>query len=255
MQRPEGKKFGLIGKRLRHSFSQQYFRNKFDALPEWESYDYALLELDALTGLRQNIGLLGWAGFNVTIPYKAAILPHLDAISDRARSIGAVNTVKIMPDGRWNGFNTDAGGFVHALGAFRAEQALVLGTGGAAKAIIYGLQSLGMVVHTVSRHSGRADFTYSQLTHSIIKTHPLVVNCTPLGTYPEVESYPDLPYEGVTSGHLFYDLVYNPPRTEFLKKASHFGAQTLNGYPMLVAQAEAAWRIWNEEMEEEPGFF
>ncbi len=236
----------MIGRTLGHSFSQRYFEEKFALNPLWEACEYALLELENLKDLRDIIRRLGWSGFNVTIPYKEQVLGFLDEISEDAQKIGAVNTVKITSEGRWMGYNTDMEGFLGALGNFRPGQALLLGTGGASKAVRYGLESRGVTVHTVSRAFGNGDYTYEGLSPEQIVKHKLIVNCTPLGSYPDIESCPQIPYEAATEAHLFYDLVYNPPQTQFLKRAATRGARTLNGYQMLINQAEASWKIWTQ---------
>ena len=191
----------------------------------------------------------GLRGFNVTIPYKQAIVPYLSGLSDEARAIGAVNCVKITPEGL-TGYNTDAYGFrrslLNLLGDVRPEKALVLGTGGASKAVKYVLEQLGIAFDAVSRDGKNGAYTYGDLSEEIVRAHRLIVNATPLGTFPNVEGCPVLPYEALGAGHFLFDLVYNPAVTEFLKRGAAQGAATRNGYDMLVGQAEKAWEIWNE---------
>lgn len=230
------KKYGLIGKPLGHSYSTRLFRELFsqqhiDAL--YDSY-----EVDDL----EHLPLLD--GFNVTYPYKESILSYLTAIDETARKIGAVNVVK-----NGVGYNTDYIGFDQSIaGALRPNhtQALVLGTGGVAKAITYALHQRGIATCSVS-HSGHGDMDYLQLTDDTILQHPLIVNCTPLGMWPNTNTYPDIPYEAIGKQHLLYDVVYNPVLTEFLRRGQEHGATTINGLQMLQEQAMEAWRIWNNE--------
>jgi shikimate dehydrogenase len=244
--------FGLIGKSLSHSFSQAYFEEKFRREGILDAA-YSLFELE-------NIGLVtaliqehpDLIGFNVTIPYKQQIIPLLDELSEEAATVGAVNTVVIQ---RINnqihtvGHNTDIIGFQKSLQGIKLPDcALVLGTGGAAAAVNYVLKSQGCACTAVSRDPKRG-FPYSALTADIVAQHRLIVNCTPLGTFPDVNGKPDIPYEGVSSNHFLYDLVYNPAETAFLKEGKLRGAHTCNGLPMLHAQAEAAWQLVN------PSFF
>jgi len=191
------------------------------------------------------------AGLNVTIPYKTAIMPFLDALSPQATAIGAVNTIN-FEDGKLIGHNTDVYGFQTSLekqltAQQRKAKALVLGTGGASKAVVYALESLGMAYTMVSRSPKKGMLDYEAIKATILEEHLVIINTTPLGMTPEIESYPQLPYEAMNDQHLLYDLVYNPAETQFMKKGKAQGAATVNGLEMLHLQAEKAWAIWNKK--------
>lgn len=205
--------------------------------------DYRLYDLADLSTLKALVTDERLNGFNVTIPYKEDILPHLDGLSDEARAIGAVNTVAVR-DGKLIGHNTDWIGFRDSLLPLlqpHHRKALILGTGGASKAIVYALTSLGIASEFVSRDKA---LTYDRVNVTVMAGSQLVINCTPLGTYPDVDAFPLLPYECFSVGHIAYDLVYNPSQTQFLMRAAQYGAVTKNGLDMLKRQAEAAWNIW-----------
>lgn len=238
--------FGLIGKNISYSFSRKYFQEKFKK--EQLAYSYINFDLENITQfpniLKENSKLIG---MNVTIPYKESILVYLDALSPEAKDIGAVNTIKITSSGKLIGYNTDYYGFQKSLKPVLTKQhksALILGTGGASKAIEYALKDWNIQTLFVSRTAKENVLSYGQLTKEIIQSHSLIINTTPLGTYPNVGSFPAIPYSFITSNHLLYDLTYNPSNTMFMKKGSINGAQTINGYDMLVQQAEKAWEIW-----------
>ena len=184
----------------------------------------------------------------MTIPYKEEIIHHLDSINDEAKTIGAVNTVVINSSGKLIGFNTDYWGFTESLRPHlktNHKKALILGTGGAAKAIAYVLKQFGISFKYVSRkESDNMSINYNELQSSIIESHKLIINCTPLGTYPKIENAPEIPYEFITNQHILFDLIYNPEKTLFLKKGEARGATIINGYKMLVLQAERAFQIW-----------
>lgn len=239
-------RFGLIGHPLGHSFSKTYFSEKFDREGIDACYEnFNLDNLEALRALlRQHPDL---CGFNVTIPYKEAILPYLDLLDPVAAEIGAVNTVKVMTDGRLKGYNTDVIGIEASLQDVLAKKNLVLGTGGASKAVQYVLRMHGLPYHLVSRSSERGSFTYDQLTLEIIQEHRLIINATPVGMAPFVDEAPMIPYEALTPEHVLFDLIYNPEETLFLKHGRENGAQTVNGLEMLHAQADASWEIWNKK--------
>ena len=187
---------------------------------------------------------------NVTIPYKEAVLPLLDQQSEALMAIKACNTIKILPSGKLKGDNTDYIGFRDSLIPLlqpHHNRALILGTGGASKAVAFALSQLGISFLLVSRESSAIAISYHELTKEIIENHSLIINTTPLGTFPKTEAFPPIPYQWITSQHLLYDLIYNPEKTTFLAKGATQGATILNGYPMLVLQAEAAWKIWNED--------
>lgn len=234
--------YGLIGHPLGHSFSQAYFTEKFEKLRCNDRY--LNFDLESIDGVRPMLmDHPDLKGFNVTIPYKEAIIPILDEMDEVAAAVGAVNTVKVMANGRLKGFNTDVVG-LEELGIWNS--ALILGTGGASKAVQYVMKKHGIPFHLVSRDRSRGDYTYGSLTPEIVERHKVIVNATPLGTFPKVDEYPPIPYEAVTSEHLLMDLVYNPEETVFLRRGKQRGAKTMNGLTMLYAQAEASWKIWNE---------
>ena len=240
------RQFGLIGKSLSHSFSKIYFEEKFRR--EHIDASYSLFELADITEitdfLQQHPDL---AGFNVTIPYKQQIIPNLDELSDEAQAVGAVNTVVVHHIDNQiitKGYNTDIIGFRDSLQGIKVpESALILGTGGAAAAVKYVLEQLGCACTVVSRNPERG-LSYSALTPEIIRQHKLIVNCTPVGTFPDINEKPDIPYEGISGDHYLYDLVYNPSETAFMKEGILHGAKVQNGLKMLHGQAEAAWNIW-----------
>lgn len=243
--------YGLIGYPLGHSFSKRYFTEKFakEGIPS-AYLNFEIENLGELSHVISNHPTL--QGFNVTIPHKQDIIPLLDEISDEARKIGAVNCVKITRQGGGNhlsGFNTDVYGFRCSLLSFipaTIHKALILGNGGAAKAVRYVLDSLGMEVLTVSRSPQAAtEIGYPEVA-GLLKDFKLIVNTTPLGTWPHPEGCPDIPYSQLTPDHYLFDLVYNPETTTFMQRGSITGAHTRNGLEMLRGQAEKAWKIWNE---------
>lgn len=245
--------FGLIGRPLGHSFSQSFFNQKFES--EHINARYVNFELPSITHLAEVLASRSnLAGLNVTIPYKEQIIPYLDAIDPEAREIGAVNVIKIyhQPDGSISlkGYNSDATGFADSIrpmivaGVHR--RALVLGTGGASKAIAHALSSFGIEVMKVSRTPKEGVLTYGDITPEVIENYQIIVNTTPLGMYPNVDTCPDIPYEALGSRHICYDLLYNPDRTLFMKKAAEAGATVKNGLEMLLLQAFVAWNIWNK---------
>ncbi|MBQ5899091.1 MAG: shikimate dehydrogenase, partial [Alistipes sp.] len=193
---------------------------------------------------------VGLVGFNVTIPYKQQIIPYLTSLSDEARNIGAVNCVKLLSDASRIGYNTDVDGvrvsLDKLLGADEIESALVLGTGGASQAVQYVLAERGISFSIVSRDATKGNIVYDDLTPEIIAVNRLIINTTPVGMYPHKDQAPDIPYKELTSNHYLFDLVYNPERTLFLERGAVRGAHTLSGLDMLYAQAESAWKIWNE---------
>jgi len=246
--------FFLIGNPLSHSFSADYFNDKFcrEGIPDF----YRLIpipDIDCLPSLISELMKDGLhpEGFNVTIPYKQSVMKYLDFVSDAAFEIGAVNVVKIIRDGdRYNlmGYNTDAAGFKGSLQPMLCRgmsRSLVLGTGGASKAVAYVLKSLGFDVKKVSRSNGMADLTYGDLTAEIVSGYDVIVNATPLGTYPDIADCPTIPYEGIHAGQICHDLVYNPTITEFMRRAAAQGASVKSGLDMLHIQAEEAWKIWS----------
>lgn len=240
-------RFGLIGKPLAHSFSQRYFSDKFSALGLTD-HRYDLFPLDAIDDLpalvRAHPDL---HGLNVTIPYKRSVMDLLDDVDPQAAAVGAVNTIDLR-GGRRIGYNTDVYGFRSTLLPLLGEErprALVLGSGGACRAVGYVLRELGIRFRVVSRSLERGDLTWDQLDPILLKACPLIINTTPLGTHPNVHELPALPLTALGPRHLVYDLVYNPERTALLHEADLRGARIQNGLPMLHAQADAAWAIWN----------
>lgn len=241
--------FGLVGYPLSHSFSPRYFAQKFTQEQINDAEYLAFEEADLhgfLSNSRTNERLIG---FNVTIPYKEGIIPLLDSISEAASYIGAVNTVKRNSNGQLTGYNTDVMGFQDSLEPLlkaHHTKAMILGTGGAAKAVHYVLKQLNISPLLVSRRKGAGHVTYDQITPKMIENYPIIVNTTPLGMHPNTETFPALPYQAITPNHLAYDLVYNPEKTSFLDKAEQQGATIKNGLEMLHIQAEKSWKIWNQ---------
>lgn len=240
--------FGLLGKGISYSFSRTYFTEKFKRL-ELHGYSYENFDLPSIQDLPEVLAnRRGLKGFNVTIPYKEAIIPYLDFIDPLAKAIGAVNTVNIN-SGKLYGFNTDAYGFRHSLLPHLKpghDKALVLGTGGASKAVCYVLGDMGIEPKRVSRTPVAGQLSYAALDQSVMESHKIVVNCTPLGTFPDVDKKPAIPYQYLGKGHLLYDLIYNPELTAFLSTGASQGAEIQNGLRMLELQAEKAWEIWND---------
>lgn len=239
--------FGIIGRPLGHSFSARYFGEKF-AAEGLDDHSYSKFELSDISELPALVASHpDLRGFNVTIPYKQQVIPLLDALSPEAERIGAVNCVKVE-NGRLTGYNTDALGFRNSLLELLGEErpaALVLGTGGASKAVKYILAQEGIDFLNVSRTPGPDAIAYHDLDRQTVQSHPLIVNATPLGTYPAVEGCPDLPYRFIGPRHRLFDLVYNPPLTAFLARGRERGARIMNGSRMLIDQAEKSWEIWN----------
>lgn len=244
--------YGLIGYPLDHSFSKEYFSKKFNDLKINEEYN--LFPIKNIVEIHKLItdysGQL--RGLNVTIPYKESILNYLNGIETDADIIGAVNVIKISYNNgipALIGYNTDWQGFLASLtpliiGRTDINKALVLGTGGASKAVAYALNKSGIDCTFVSRNSFKGDITYPDLDSNIISSHKLIVNTTPLGTYPLIDTYPDIPYDMISNSHICFDLVYNPEKTEFLKKCESRGATIKNGLEMLHIQADLSWQIW-----------
>ena len=249
MENPD-KLYGLIGYPLGHSFSQNYFNQKFEA--EGISARYVNFEIPEISDFKEVVASNpALNGLNVTIPYKEQVIPYLDEIDEDAAKIGAVNVIKFIR-GRgkltFKGYNSDIIGFSDSISPLLTPQrnrALVLGTGGAAKAVAQGLRNLGVEPVYVSRTPRPGVLTYADLTPEVMAAYKVIVNTTPLGMYPHVDEAPDIPYNLLTPEHLCYDLLYNPDVTLFMKKASAQGATVKNGLEMLLLQAFAAWNIWN----------
>ena len=244
------KKYGLIGYPLGHSFSVPYFQKKFEKDKIDAVYEnYPIEDIALFTALIKDEDEL--EGLNVTVPYKEKVIPYLDVLSKTARQIQAVNTIRVCRrDGRLAliGHNTDVIGFERSLKEHLKDHhksALVLGSGGSSKAVLFVLEELGIKFRVVSRNQGEGLSTYGDLTEDIIKDTPLIINTTPLGMHPQTDTFPDIPYTAITSEHLLFDLVYNPAETRFLALGKQQGATIVNGYDMLVYQAEGSWDRWN----------
>ena len=239
-------KYGLIGYNIGYSFSKTFFNFKFEKENRNDSYEnFDIPVLSEISEILENNPDL--KGLNVTIPYKKNIIQLLDEVDKEALQIGAVNTIKINKDGTLKGYNTDHYGFSKALMEFlpiKEKKALVLGTGGASKAVKYVLEIMNFEVTQVSRTKTDNNITYTDLNRDIIKQNYLIVNCTPLGTFPNIEECPDIPYEYLTEDHLAFDLTYNPRETKFMKLSKDRGARKSNGLKMLEYQAKKAWSIW-----------
>ena len=241
-------KFGLVGRDISYSFSRGYFADKFK--DENLSHSYVNFDLQAINELEDILkNTPNLKGLNVTIPYKEAVIPMLDGLNKRARKIGAVNTIRITPSHKLIGYNTDYYGFKNALKPHlkkHHKRALILGTGGASKAIAYALKKLKIEYDYVSRSEKEGvKFLYSDLTNEIIASYTIIINCTPIGTFPKVNECPNIPYDAITERHILYDLIYNPKQTKFLSSGNIKGATTINGLEMLRLQAEKSWQIWN----------
>ncbi len=236
--------FGLIGYPLTHSFSPDYFKNKFESLGV-EDADYKLFEVNDLDSVKKLIITYDLLGFNITIPHKQSIIPYLDELTPEANAIGSVNCVKVV-EGKLIGYNTDEFGFrtslTRLIGDKKVEKALVLGNGGSSKAVQFALRQLKIDFSVVSR-SG--DLNYNNLSPSMIRTCQLIINTTPLGLFPKVDEFPNITYEAIIGSHFAFDLIYNPSETAFMRKCSLGGAQVKNGQEMLELQADRSWEIWN----------
>ena len=249
MKKLKKKKFGLLGKNISYSFSKKYFTDKFEKIGA-DHFSYKNFDVDTLDDFKKIVTKTkNLKGMNVTIPYKEAIIPHLSKLSKNAKIIGAVNTISISKKGILKGYNTDFYGFKKSLKPLLKEhhrKALILGTGGASKAVAYALRKLKMEYDFVSRNPSEYEFSYEELNQDVFKDYQIIINTTPIGTYPNVDECPTLDYSLFTDQHIAYDLVYNPEETKFLRLAKERGATTKNGYDMLVFQAEKAWAICNK---------
>ncbi len=242
-------KFGLVGKNISYSFSRAYFAEKFKAENLPHSYvNYDLQNIDELKAIVSSTPNL--KGLNVTIPYKQEVMPLLHKLDERAEAIGAVNTIKVSKLKELIGYNTDYYGFKNSLKPHlkkHHKKALILGTGGASRAVAYALQKLKIDYEYVSRSKqDHVKYLYTDLSEEIIASYTIIINCTPIGTYPNFNACPDLPYSAVTEKHILYDLIYNPAQTKFLKQGALKNALTINGLEMLKLQAEKSWNIWNK---------
>jgi len=237
--------YGLLGKTLGHSFSKAFFENYFsenNIAAVYSNFELTdIVEIESV--FEQNI-----SGLNVTIPYKELVIPFLDELSEEARRIGAVNVIQFK-NGKRIGHNTDAFGFHQSIKPFLTnmhERAILLGTGGASKAVEFVFKSIGLDVIHISRNpSGNKQFSYSEVNEHMVKACKVIVNCTPLGTFPKIDECVDFPFQFLTKDHLVVDLIYNPKKTKFLEQAQHYDATILNGESMLMEQALKSWEIWN----------
>lgn len=244
----EQKTYGLVGKSISYSFSEKYFTEKFKK-DKIQNCTYKNFDLNNIKDLVSILKENDLKGLNITIPYKEQVLSYLDEIEDNAKLIGAINTIKINKDKTLTGYNTDFIGFINTLRPHinsNCKKALILGTGGASKAIEYGLKKLNIESKKISRNKKKGDLTYLEIDSDLIKEYQIIINTTPLGTYPDIENYPDIPYKYLTKKHICYDLIYNPDETTFLRKSKKKGAITINGLRMLEIQAEESWKIWNK---------
>lgn len=235
------KTYALVGKSLKHSFSSIYFTEKF--FKEGLIAQYINLEMSSLRNLKKEIILKNIDGFNITIPYKQQILPLLDFVDEDSKKIGSVNTVKII-NGKFYGFNTDIIGFKKSISPLIKERksALILGDGGVSKSVQLALSDLNINFKVVSRGS---NFIYSDISKKILENNEIIINCTPLGSYPNIEQFPAMPYKYLNSKHLLFDVVYNPPQSKFLTFGLSNKSIIKNGEEMLIIQAEESWKIWN----------
>lgn len=242
----KSRKFGLIGKNIDYSFSKKYFSEKFKK----ENLDctYSNFDIENISLIESILQKNGISGYNVTIPYKQEIIKFLDEIDEVAKAIGAVNTIKKI-DNKNIGFNTDCIGFEKSLIPLienkKPDSALILGGGGASKAVKYVLKKLKINYSTVSRKEGKSEFIYENLNDVIINRFKMIINCSPVGTFPNINKCPNIPYKHLTKEHVLYDLVYNPIESLFLRRGRELGCKTKNGLEMLEIQANESWRIWN----------
>lgn len=249
IEKGKNKLFGLLGKNISYSFSRGYFTKKFEKLnlKKYKYVNFDLQKIEDFSGIIEQHQDL--KGINVTIPYKQDVIPFLDKLDKTAEEIGAVNTIKFTKRGNLKGYNSDVVGFENSIIPLLKEhhkKALILGTGGASKAIAYAFKKNKISYKFVSRNpNGKKEVSYDRLTQKVMEKHTIIVNATPLGTFPDIEKYPNIPYQFITKNHILYDLIYNPEVTAFLSKGVENGAVIKNGFEMLELQAEESWRIWN----------
>jgi shikimate dehydrogenase len=243
------KTFGLVGRNIEYSFSRKYFNDRFekDGLTDYSYQNFDIETIDEFPDIIKNNPNL--AGLNVTIPYKESIVPFLSKLSPTAFKIGAVNTIRFTKKGNLKGYNTDFYGFKKSIKPIlkpHHKKALILGTGGASKAIAFALEELDILYTLVSREASANTIDYNRINATTFDNYQIIINCTPLGTWPNIEAFPILPYVFFTNKHIAFDLIYNPEETKFLKQAAANGAVTMNGFEMLRFQAEKSWKIWNK---------
>lgn len=243
------KRFGLLGRNIHYSFSKGYFTDKFKS----ENFDgciYENFDIPEIAAFHKIIkNTIDLKGLNVTIPYKETVIPFLDKLSKKAAIIGAVNTIKITGKGKLKGYNTDYYGFKKSLKPLlqpHHKRALILGTGGASKGVAYALDELGIFYTFVSRETKDNAIDYNTINATTFDNYQIIINSTPVGTSPNINASPSIPYEYFTEKHIAFDLIYNPAETQFLKNAKAYGAQIKNGLDMLIFQAEKAWTVWNK---------
>lgn len=248
MQKLKKKKFGLLGKNISYSFSKGYFTEKFKKI-NFTHYSYKNFNVESIEQFPKIIAeTKNLKGMNVTIPYKETVIPFLSKLSKNAKTIGAVNTIKISKNGTLKGYNTDFHGFKKSIKPLlkkHHQKALILGTGGASKAVAFALRKLGIEFDFVSRNPSEYELSYAELNQELFSEYHIIINTTPVGTFPDTEKCPELDYSLFTDKHIAYDLIYNPEETKFLRLAKENGATIKNGYDMLIYQAEKAWEIWN----------
>jgi shikimate dehydrogenase len=243
------KRFGLLGRNISYSFSKGYFTDKFNN-ENFVGCSYENFDIPEISGFPEVIkNTTDLKGLNVTIPYKETVIPFLDKLSKKAEIIGAVNTIRITKKGKLKGYNTDYYGFKKSLEPLlqpHHKKALILGTGGASKGVAFALDELNIPYTFVSREAKENGIDYDRINATTFDNYQIIINATPVGTSPNVDAFPLIPYEFFTDKHIAYDLIYNPAETQFLKKAKQQGAQIKNGLDMLIFQAEKAWKIWNK---------
>ncbi len=243
--------FGLVGKNISYSFSKGYFSDKFRNL-QLINHEYVNFDIDKIEDLLSLVNQFkaSLKGFNVTIPYKQSIFNYLDEVDATANEIGAVNTVKLTNNGKLIGYNSDVVGFEKSILPLLKKhhtKALILGTGGASKAVGFVLKKLKIDFYKVSRNPiENREISYSEISEKLLKEHTIIINSSPLGTFPNIDQKPSIPYQFLTNKHLLFDLIYNPAETAFLIEGKKQGAQIKNGFEMLELQAEESWRIWNK---------
>tara|TARA_R110001632_G_scaffold74746_3_gene170708 strand:+ start:1949 stop:2713 length:765 start_codon:yes stop_codon:yes gene_type:complete len=243
--------FGLVGKNISYSFSRGYFLDKFTKL-ELSNHQYVNFDIEKIEDFSKVIHEFKFClkGLNVTIPYKQDVFLYLDKVDKVARKIGAVNTIRVTKKGNLKGYNSDVVGFKKSIEPLlkpHHKKALILGTGGASKAISYVFKQLGIDYYKVSRNPRKKrEIAYSDITQELLEEYTVIVNSSPVGTFPNIEQKPNIPYEFLTNKHLLYDLIYNPEETAFLLEGKAKGAHIKNGFEMLELQAEESWRIWNK---------
>ena len=241
-------RYGLVGKNIEYSFSRSYFAEKFEK-EKIENCSYENFDLESIEKIEAVLEKENIKGLNVTIPYKESIINYLDRLSEDAEIIGAVNTIRFLDNGTTEGHNTDAYGFETALlkkWNNHSKKALILGTGGASKAIEYVLKKMNVEPLFVSRKPLKDQISYDQIDVNIMTSYLLIINCTPIGTHPDLDKAPNIPYDLLTKDHFLFDLIYNPKKTLFLRKGIEIGCTIQNGLHMLEQQAEKSWDIWTE---------